>query len=153
MVMTRDPVTLSPSALGSDVLHIMLERRIGHLPVVEDGMLVGMVTQTDLTRFQAVSSAQFVRDAAVASDVAELAAVTARIPRLLAQLVGAHNAHEVVTRLITDIADTVTRRLLWLAEQQLGPGAGALSVAGLRIAGAAGADRGVGSGQLPDPVG
>ncbi len=119
-VMTRDPVTLSPSALGSDVLHIMLERRIGHLPVVEGGILVGMVTQTDLTRFQAVSSAQFVRDAAVASDVVELAAVTARIPRLLVQLVGAHNAHEVVTRLITDIADTVTRRLLWLAEQHLG---------------------------------
>jgi CBS domain-containing protein len=120
-VMTRDPVTLPPSALGSDVLHIMLERRIGHLPVVENGALVGMVTQTDLTRFQAVSSAQFVRDAAMATDVAELASVTARIPQLLAQLVGAHNAHEVVTRLITDIADTVTRRLLWLAEQALGP--------------------------------
>jgi CBS domain-containing protein len=120
-VMTRDPVTLPPSALGSDVLHIMLERRIGHLPVVENGALVGMVTQTDLTRFQAVSSAQFVRDAAMATDVAQLAAVTARIPLLLAQLVGANNAHEVVTRLITDIADTVTRRLLWLAEQSLGP--------------------------------
>jgi CBS domain-containing protein len=39
-VMTRDPVTLPPSALGSDVLHIMLERRIGHLPVVENGALV-----------------------------------------------------------------------------------------------------------------
>ncbi|PLL12495.1 histidine kinase [Tabrizicola sp. TH137] len=120
-VMTRDPVSLPPSALGSDVLHIMLERRIGHLPVVENGTLVGMVTQTDLTRFQAVSSAQFVRDAATADGVEDLVRVTARIPRLLLQLVGAHNAHEVVTRLITDIADTVTRRLLWLAEQRLGP--------------------------------
>jgi CBS domain-containing protein len=104
------------------VLHIMLERRIGHLPVVENGALVGMVTQTDLTRFQAVSSAQFVRDAAMAeTDVPQLAAVTARIPKLLAQLVGAHNAHEVVTRLITDIADTVTRRLLGWPRQSLGP--------------------------------
>jgi CBS domain-containing protein len=120
-VMTRDPVSLPPTALGSDVLHVMLEHRVGHLPVVEGGVLVGMVTQTDLTRFQAVSSAQFVRDAAVAESIQELAAVTARIPRLLAQLVGAHNAHEVVTRLVTDIADTVTRRLLWLGEQALGP--------------------------------
>jgi CBS domain-containing protein len=99
----------------------MLERRIGHLPVVENGTLVGMVTQTDLTRFQAVSSARFVRDAATADRVEDLARVTAQIPRLLLQLVGAHNAHEVVTRLITDIADTVTRRLLWLAERQFGP--------------------------------
>jgi CBS domain-containing protein len=120
-VMTRDPITLRPDALGSDILHIMLERRIGHLPVVEEGQLVGMVTQTDLTRFQAVSSAQLVRDAASAETVEELASVTARIPRLLVQLVGGHNAHEVVTRLITDIADTVTRRLIAMAEAQLGP--------------------------------
>ena len=120
-VMTREPITLRPDALGSDILHIMLERKIGHLPVVEDGQLVGMVTQTDLTRFQAVSSAQLVRDAASAETVEELASVTARIPRLLVQLVGGNNAHEVVTRLITDIADTVTRRLIAMAEAQLGP--------------------------------
>ncbi|MFN3721607.1 MAG: DUF294 nucleotidyltransferase-like domain-containing protein [Paracoccaceae bacterium] len=120
-VMTQDPVSLRPDSLGSDILHIMLERRIGHLPVVEGGTLVGMITQTDLTRFQAVSSAQLVRDVAVAETVADMAAVTARIPRLLVQLVGGNSAHEVVTRLITDIADTVTRRLLAMAEAELGP--------------------------------
>ncbi|RGP39146.1 DUF294 nucleotidyltransferase-like domain-containing protein [Pseudotabrizicola alkalilacus] len=120
-VMTADPVSLRPDSLGSDILHIMLERRIGHLPVVEGGTLVGMITQTDLTRFQAVSSAQLVRDVATAETVADMAAVTARIPRLLVQLVGGNSAHEVVTRLITDIADTVTRRLLAMAEAQLGP--------------------------------
>ena len=119
-VMTRDPLTLAPDALGSDILHMMLERRIGHLPVVQDGILKGMVTQTDLTRFQAVNSAQLVRDIAVAETVEQMAAVTARIPRLLVQLVAGNNAHEVVTRLITDIADTVTRRLLKLAESELG---------------------------------
>ena len=119
-IMTRDPLTLSPQALGADILHAMLERRIGHLPVLDDGRLVGMVTQTDLTRFQAVTSGQLVRDAAAADSAAEMAAVTARIPRLLLQMVG-HSAHEVVTRLITDIADTVTRRLVALAEAELGP--------------------------------
>ncbi len=120
-VMTHDPLTLDPSSLGSDILHMMLERRIGHLPVVEGAELKGMITQTDLTRFQAVSSAQLIRDAAVADSVADMAEITARIPRLLVQLVGAHNAHEVVTRLITDVADAVTRRLLKLAEAEFGP--------------------------------
>jgi len=120
-IMTRDPITLTPDDLGSDILHIMLERRIGHLPVVEGTRLVGMVTQTDLTRFAAVSSASLVRDAAAAETVADMAAVTKRIPALLAQLVGANNTHEVVTRLITDVADTVTRRLMALAEAEFGP--------------------------------
>jgi CBS domain-containing protein len=119
--MTRDPMSLDPSALGSDILHLMLEHRIGHVPVTRGAKLVGMITQTDLTRFQAISSAQLVRDAAVATDYAALADVTGRIPQLLMQLVGAHNAHDVVTRLITDIADTVTRRLLRMAEDDLGP--------------------------------
>lgn len=120
-VMTADPVSLPPDALGSDVLHLMLERRIGHLPVVRDGELLGMITQTDLTRFQAVSSAMLVRDIATAETVADMAAATARIPQLLLQLVGGNNAHEIVTRLITDIADTVTRRLLAMAEAEFGP--------------------------------
>ncbi len=120
-VMTADPMVLSPDSLGSDVLNRMLEHRIGHLPVVDDDRLVGMITQTDLVRFQAVSSALLVRDAATAQTVAELAETTSRIPRLLVQLVGGGSAHEVVTRLITDIADTVTRRLLTMAEAELGP--------------------------------
>ena len=120
-VMTPDPISLPPSALGSDILHIMLEKRIGHLPIVENGRFVGMITQTDLTRFQAVSSAVLIRDIVGSDNVAEMAAVTARIPQLLVQLVGGNHSHEVVTRLITDIADAVTRRLLALAEEKFGP--------------------------------
>lgn len=120
-VMAAEPIALTPDALGSDVLNRMLEHRIGHLPIVDQGRLVGMITQTDLVRFQAVSSALLVRDAATAQTVAELAQNTARIPHLLVQLVGGGSAHEVATRLITDIADTVTRRLLAMAEAELGP--------------------------------
>ncbi|SDF92495.1 DUF294 nucleotidyltransferase-like domain-containing protein [Rhodobacter capsulatus] len=119
-VMTPDPISLPPTALGSDILHIMLEKRIGHLPITEQGRFVGMITQTDLTRFQAVSAAVLIRDVVSAETLAEMAAVTARIPQLLVQLVGAHHAHDVVTRLITDIADAVTRRLLVMAERALG---------------------------------
>jgi CBS domain-containing protein len=61
-----------------------------------------------------------VRDIARARSATEMAEVTARLPQLLAQLVGAGNRHEVTTRLITDIADACTRRLLALAEAQLG---------------------------------
>jgi CBS domain-containing protein len=119
--MTPDPVTLPPDAIGSDVLHTMVERRIGHVPIMGPGGLAGIVTQTDLTRFHADSSAHLVGDAARAADADALARVTGRIPMLLAQQVGAGHRHEVVTRLVTDIADAVTRRLLALAEAELGP--------------------------------
>ncbi|OZB17835.1 MAG: histidine kinase [Rhodobacterales bacterium 34-62-10] len=119
-IMTANPETLPPSAIGSDVLHMMMERRFGHVPVVDQGRFVGIVTQTNLTRYQATNSASLVRDVARAENPGDMAAATAHIPRLLVQLVGAGNRHETVTRLITDIADAATRRLLILAENHLG---------------------------------
>ncbi len=120
-IMTPDPVTLEPSALGTDVLHMMMERGIGHIPIARSGKLVGIVTKTDLTRAQSTSSADLVRQIAKAEDIASMAGITARIPQLLVQLHGAGNRHDTVTRLITDIADTTTRRLLTWAEEELGP--------------------------------
>ncbi len=119
-IMTAGPVTLPSSAIGSDVLHTMMERHLGHLPIVDAGRLVGIVTQTDLTRFQATTSARLVSDVAGAETVEALAKATGEIPRLLVQLVAAGNRHEVVTRLVTDISDAVTRRLLRMAEEELG---------------------------------
>ncbi|ASY64873.1 putative signal-transduction protein [Sinorhizobium sojae CCBAU 05684] len=120
-VMTQDPVSLEQEALGSDVLNLMLERRIGHLPIVAGERLVGMITQTDVTRFQALSSALLIGDISTAEKVADLRANAAHVPQLLLQLVGANTPHEVVTRLITDVTDAITRRLIALAEQELGP--------------------------------
>ncbi len=119
-VMTTSPISLPPTAIGSDVLHVMMERGIGHVPIVEAGKLIGIVTQTDLTRIQAVSSAELVAEVANADSAEQMATVTARIPQLLVQLVAGGNRHEIVTRLITDIADTATRRLLAMAEEELG---------------------------------
>ena len=49
-VMTRGVVTVGPDADLVDVARTMLERRIGGLPVVEDGRLVGIVTESDIFR-------------------------------------------------------------------------------------------------------
>ncbi|MFW8593308.1 DUF294 nucleotidyltransferase-like domain-containing protein [Cribrihabitans neustonicus] len=119
-VMTRDPQVLPPAALGADILRLMSEHGFGHVPIVEAGRLIGIVTQTDLTRFQAVSQAWLLSAIARARSAEEIARATAEIPRLLVQLVAGGTRHEITTRLITDIADSATRRLLALAEERLG---------------------------------
>ncbi len=49
-VMTRGVVTIAPDRPAEEAARLMLERRIGALPVVEDGRLVGIITETDLLR-------------------------------------------------------------------------------------------------------
>jgi acetoin utilization protein AcuB len=50
-VMTRDPVTTDPKATVAEVWDLMRELEIRHVPVVDDGVLVGMVSDRDLARF------------------------------------------------------------------------------------------------------
>jgi CBS domain-containing protein len=49
-IMTRDPITLPPTAPVIDALKIMSARNIGRIPVVADGRIVGIVTRTDILK-------------------------------------------------------------------------------------------------------
>jgi len=49
-IMTRDVITLPPSAPIIEALRVMSLRNIGHLPVTVDDQLVGIVTRTDILK-------------------------------------------------------------------------------------------------------
>jgi CBS domain-containing protein/gamma-glutamylcysteine synthetase len=46
-VMIEDPVTVTPETPTLEAIDLMRERRVSSLPVVSDGKLVGIVTETD----------------------------------------------------------------------------------------------------------
>jgi CBS domain-containing protein len=48
--MSADPVTIDPDAPVSRAAALMLERRFSSLPVVESGVLLGIVTERDVLR-------------------------------------------------------------------------------------------------------
>ena len=50
-VMIKDVVTIEPDAKIFQAGRIMLEKKIGCLPVVQGDALVGMVTETDILQF------------------------------------------------------------------------------------------------------
>ena len=49
-IMTRDPITLPPTAPLIDALKIMSARDFGRIPVVLDGKILGIVTRTDIIK-------------------------------------------------------------------------------------------------------
>lgn len=50
-IMVRDVVTVHPGQTVSECMSLVTERRVRHLPVVEDGALLGMVSIGDLVRW------------------------------------------------------------------------------------------------------
>jgi CBS domain-containing protein len=51
-IMSRDLLTATPQDELSAVLHLMTERRIRHMPVLDGGALAGVVSLGDVLRFQ-----------------------------------------------------------------------------------------------------
>ncbi len=49
-IMTPDPATVSPDAPLEEAARVILDMKVGGLPVVEHGKLVGIITETDLIR-------------------------------------------------------------------------------------------------------
>jgi CBS domain-containing protein len=50
-VMTRQPMTLSPTTTVREAMMIVTDSRKRHLPVVQDGKVLGLISSGDLTRW------------------------------------------------------------------------------------------------------
>ncbi|MBK7035970.1 MAG: CBS domain-containing protein [Bacteroidetes bacterium] len=49
-VMTPDPVTVEPDSSQKDVLEILAEGKFQAVPVVKEGIILGIITNKDITR-------------------------------------------------------------------------------------------------------
>lgn len=49
-IMTREPLTISPDASIRDAARLMLDHKIGGLPVTENERVVGIITESDIFR-------------------------------------------------------------------------------------------------------
>lgn len=61
-VMTSPVITCGPRGEAGDCAAVMSHRRIRHLPVVDGGKLVGMVSTGDLMALQATEKQAFIED-------------------------------------------------------------------------------------------
>jgi CBS domain-containing protein len=51
--MTTTVFTVAPAATAREAVTLMLEKRIGCVPVVEEGKLVGLLSESDCMRYLA----------------------------------------------------------------------------------------------------
>ncbi len=49
-IMRREVITVTPETMVLEVARIMVDRKIGGIPVIEDGVVVGIITESDLFR-------------------------------------------------------------------------------------------------------
>ncbi len=120
-IMTPDPETIEATTLTAQALMLMTRQRFHHLPVTRDGTLVGMITATDLANHQSSNSAYLAADVRKAKTVTDLVEVSSRLPKLHRNLAAASVTARHIGEAVSCLTDSITGRLLEMAEAELGP--------------------------------
>ncbi|KFZ36685.1 cyclic nucleotide-binding protein [Shewanella mangrovi] len=118
--MTPSPVTIEAKSLVFEAMLLMSEFNIHHLPVIDDGIPIGMVTSTDIIRSQSSQPILLIREIERQQDLPSLIAVSKQIPELLQSLISADARAEEIGRILTSVTDALTRRLIVLNQALLG---------------------------------
>ena len=119
-VMTSEPMTLPAGAGVDEALLLMMRENYHHLPVVEAGRPLGLVTAGDLLRSQSEHPLRLVRDIHKKENLEQLVYLSRRLPSLFERMVNLGRDVEQIGRMVTHITDAFTVKLIQLAQQELG---------------------------------
>ncbi len=119
-IMTRNLHKVTPDTPAFEALISMTRYNIHHLPVVGSSGVLGIVSTTDLVRYQSANAIYLVGSVRKCKSVAELVQASAELPELQVQLIAAGASAYQLGQAISAVTDAITRRLLELAEEQLG---------------------------------
>jgi len=119
-IMTPDPITVSSHTPGSEALLIMARHNVRHLPVVEDGKVVSMITATDLIRRQSHNAIYLINEIYRADTVDELCQLSQQLPNTLCSLVRSSMTAYDIGHAISSIGEAINKRLINMAQQKLG---------------------------------
>lgn len=113
-VMSAPVRTIPSDASAYEAALAMARHGIRHLPVVEEGKLLGVVTERDLFALQRVSMRGIHRAIADAAEPAALRQAAADIRRLAEDLLHQGTAAEQLMQIISTLNDALTRRIIEL---------------------------------------
>jgi len=119
-ITTRKLHKVSHDTPAFEALLEMTRLNIHHLPVTGHGRVLGVITTNDLIRRESANAVYMVGDINRATTLEALQQASQRLPELQLQIVNSGATGYHLGQAITAIIDALTRRLLWLAEQQLG---------------------------------
>lgn len=111
-VMTEDVFTLAPDATVYEAALAMLRRGIRHLLIVENGRLVGIISEKDLFSLQRVSMRQLAGAIREARGIDRLVEFAHEIREHARKMLGQGVAPEPLTQFIASLNDLLTQRVI-----------------------------------------
>ncbi len=120
-VMTREPILLDANSYVFEAVLAMLREGQHHLPIVHKRKPIGVITLSDILRYESQSSLLLVRGILAQQSVEDLTHYANQLPNVFVRMVNEDaNSHMIGTAMAV-IGRTFKQRLLALAQEKLGP--------------------------------
>lgn len=119
-VMTAPATSMPADSLAFEALLLMLERRIHHLPLIENGQVIGMVTNTDILRRQSSSPLFLPRQLERARGLDDLRTYGDQVYDAVTGLLDSGARVSDVGRVVAVAHDALLQRIIRDAEEELG---------------------------------
>ncbi len=113
-VMTPNPLALAAQATANEAMITMARHGIGHLCVVADGRLAGVISERDLFSLQRVSLVRLTRAIGRAPDVETLIKYKRDMRELIEHMLAQGASVIQLTQIIATLNDHLTRRVIAL---------------------------------------
>ncbi len=117
-IMTPDPVSLPAHAFAFEAAVAMTSRRIRHVLVVDEGRLVGVVSERDLFSLQRLGLGEITMELRLAADVPVLAGIAAVVRKLTATLIEQGVAAEQVALFVSVLNDRISQRVIEIVRKR-----------------------------------
>ena len=119
-IMTKNMTTIDIKNNAYDALMTMTAKHIHHLPVTNQGEVVGMVTVTDLMNNEGHNAVNFSSIIHKAKNLTELKEISNLLPKLQIRLAKLGASADHVGKSISAITMAFTKRLIEMAEEKYG---------------------------------
>ena len=121
-VMTAPARTVAADTTAFEALVEMLDHGVRHLPVLEpQRRLIGVIDDVDLLASERRAPFHLRSLIARSQDAAGVAEAATELPRTVIALYDADVPAPLISRMIASIHDNITRRLIEIADEEIGP--------------------------------
>ena len=118
-IMSKNLISVSPEDHIYQAYILMAKHRIKHIPVLQDGRILGVITLRDLLRTRKSGVLSIVGSIESRQDISSLASTVVDIDRVLHALIIERAYASEICPLITELYDRLTRKVINICEKEM----------------------------------
>ncbi len=120
-IMTSPIIKVDARDYCFEAVFRMLKYNIHHLLVIKDGQIRGIITNHDIMLLQGISPLTVVREIEIQQSTEGLIHASKQLNNIVGHLLQQGAKASNITKIITEINDKIIRKIIHLAERELGP--------------------------------